>query len=163
MAYTQLSSETIEGVVLTIELDTATGEFMVYHQEEWWKAPSLKVLREKLRKQLRQSAIAIPATLISGEDDDQLKITRITLTGQHAGNSNWLYTVDKTKTREQHRWGTIWREMTGAEIQELVRLYRAAKAAKETLRKYMESRELQVHDAYEAARVAATQTEQPKA
>lgn len=151
MTNTMLPEETIEGTKLQICV-TDTGEFVVSLSGELWKADSLKKLREKVRTHLRQQPVAIPATLIEGDDDDKLTITQITITGQHAGNHNWIYKENKSGDTSQHRWGTIYRGLTGEEIQELYRLWKATKVARETLRKHLEGLELTVHDAYKAAR-----------
>lgn len=154
MGTIKLPIETIEGTPVEFIVDLETGGFSAHVSGEWWKADSLKKLRDKVRAHLRQQPVAIPATLIDGVEDEKLSVTKITITGQHAGNGNWLYREEAERTAQQHRWGTLYRGLTGQEIGELFRLHKEAQAAAQRLRKHVERLELNVTKAYEKARKA---------
>lgn len=138
-------------VLKTIEIDTReieitveeNGDFVARVDGEWYRAPSLKLLTEKLRKMIRsQGRIAVPVTQISSGHHDEPVITQITLVGVHAGNGNTLYKEDGETGVDQLRWSRdeIYRRLTEAEIAQCHALHEEVRVAKTALEAWLDAR-----------------------
>jgi len=134
---TKLKDYEVDGVKVPIYV-LDTGEFWasMNEGEDELKAPTLKALEAKIKTVVRRKRANLPATLVSTpswrDDEGDLTIEHITLTGIHATQRAILYRDAAGDAQRLGGYGSddsLCRRLTEAEVAELTRLWEAKQAA----------------------------------
>lgn len=127
-------------------------------------APTLAELRDKLTALTKRRAVKVSIpfgqlTQYGYGQTRRLRFRRGRLTGIHAGTDNLLVKWDDNGGTDQltRSGGVAYRELTGAQVDELLRLTDAVESAQRELRAFDDAHTLQLREAVEAAITAAVE------
>lgn len=147
--------------------DDVDGEFFVIHDGDQVRAPSLKTLKEKLTRMLREDKVrvAVPATMTGDGFGDDL--VEVVLTGIHSGSGNVLVKRAGSGRSEQVRdWGDskFFVATTEAERKEFADLVAAKRRIERLMEAWKSKRKLSAKAAIAAAveKAIAEPKEEPK-
>lgn len=154
---TALKTIDVDGENVEITLDSDTGQFYARADGQDHNAPSLKMLEERVRKQIRsRGRLAIEATLVELDryQESKPEFEDIVITGKHASNNNVLYRDRHGVTQQMRSYSNdgCTHRLTKTERLEINDLVAKARAANKRVEQWKDDHKLDIWKAIEQAR-----------